>query len=331
MNRKSPFFKILLNSILGLILLFIWSRFVNLAEIFGVLKQVSPQVVLLVFFFIAAPGLVRALRLKLFLGEDKIKLKDLIFLHYLSQLLSFFIPIRAGELTKSVYLTTQYNLPLAKTVVWIFLDRFLDFWLTLFLIIGLFMISPTNIPANLTKLAFILFVGFTVVAILIVKSERLAKNLVEQIANIIPIKKVRTVFKKISIDIIEGFEVLRKKPSNLLILFVLTVIATLLDAMVWVVIFNSINAPLDFMKIMMGNLLFALSFLIPAAPGYVGSVEAAGLGIFSGILGVDKTLASAGLVLFHIITIVSLPIIGLMGLYFLDFDLGQVWKKLRNK
>ena len=63
-------------------------------------------------------------------------------LNLLCQFLSFMIPVRAGEITKSAYLTSQFDLPLGKSLIWVFVDRFFDFWVILFLIAAL---SPAKI------------------------------------------------------------------------------------------------------------------------------------------------------------------------------------------
>ena len=74
-------FKILFNTILGIVLIFIWSRFVDLNQIIANLSKTN-------LFYLGPIGLlmflspvIRAIRLKVFLSEiKKIGLKDLIFL-----------------------------------------------------------------------------------------------------------------------------------------------------------------------------------------------------------------------------------------------------------
>jgi uncharacterized membrane protein YbhN (UPF0104 family) len=80
-----------------------------------------------------------------------------------------------------------------------------------------------------------------------------------------------------------------------------------------------------------GNALAALTFLVPSAPGYVGSAEASGLAVFGGVLGVDANIASAAIILFHVLTLIMLLFWGFVGIYLLKFDLGLVWKKLRGQ
>ena len=76
-----------------------------------------------------------------------------------------------------------------------------------------------------------------------------------------------------------------------------------------------------------GQLLSALTYLIPAAPGYVGSAEASGSLILSGILGIDNNLASAMIVLTHVSTAIFVIIYGLVSIFNLKIDLGFILKK----
>ena len=60
----------------------------------------------------------------------------------------------------------------------------------------------------------------------------------------------------------------------------------------------------------LGNALNAFTYLIPSAPGFIGSAEAAGLAVFSGVLGLSVDIASAGTVFAHILTLIVLAILG---------------------
>src|SRR5574341_1296324 len=109
--------KLFLNTLGGLILIFIWSRFVNLQDIFETLKTVDLISLVPIFFFMLCSPIIRAIRLKVFLKPVKvILLKDLIFLTGLGLLLNYFVPIRAGEIAKGIYLNNKYNISLSKSV-----------------------------------------------------------------------------------------------------------------------------------------------------------------------------------------------------------------------
>lgn len=322
--------RIILNSLLGALLVFVWSRFVNLEEVVRMLKTTRLDYVLFFFIFFITSTILRATRLKLLLSQFKPALKDILMINYLSQFLSFLVPIRAGEMTKSVYLSTQFNLPLAKALIWVFIDRFLDLWIVLLLLSSLLVILPTNLPSSLGQTAALILLVFTLLAIFSIKSEKFLKNLTTNVSKILIHPKLQSLFISLSHNIIEGFAILHRCPRDLAVLFTLTLVPAVLDGIIWVFIFASFNQGIAVLRGVLGNSLFALTFLIPAAPGYVGSAEAAGLAVFGGVLGVGVNLASAATVLFHILTMVILLILGISSLYLLKFDLGLVWKKIRG-
>lgn len=111
--------------------------------------------------------------------------------------------------------------------------------------------------------------------------------------------------------------------------FTLTALALLSDGLGWYVLFVALNET-DFPKVFLGSLLSSLTYLIPAAPGYVGSAEAAGLAVFSYGMGIDKTISSVVTVLAHGLTLLALLIAGIISLYLLKFDLKLVFKKLKK-
>ena len=323
--------RILINTLFGVVLVFIWTRFVNIEEIARILQRVEIKFALLFFAFFLFSGLLRALRLKLLLGKFKLPFKDVFMLNLLCQFLSFMIPVRAGEITKSAYLTSQFDLPLGKSLIWVFVDRFFDFWVILFLIAALLPFVATALPESSVRLIPVFFLGFTLVFVAAVLSEHFFKNITNRLARYLVLDKLRNIFIRITHTVIEGVGVLRRPAKETAALLALTVLATFSDAAIWLTVFTALGVDLSFIKVVLGTALAALTFLIPAAPGYVGSAEAAGLAVFSGVLGVEPNLASAVVVFFHILTVVVILVGGIISLYLLKFDLKFVWKKLRKQ
>lgn len=328
---RTNLIKIFINTLIGAILVVVWLKLVNLSEVLEVLKRVNFLYLALFFVFFIISTILRSLRLKILLKNTNLELKQLVNLTFLGQFLSFIIPIRAGEIAKSIYLSTQSKMSLAKVIIWILIDRFLDFWTVLLMLIFLFPLVKVNLPQNFYLILILIFGSFTIPAIAIL----INKNQTEKLLNILEkglvVSKIKRIFSKVSSTILEGFLILRENPKNLPVLTLLSVLALISDAILWFIVFLSIGINLDFLTLLFGSLISMLTFLVPSAPGYVGSAEGAGLLVFGGILGLDKTLASAGVVLYHLITLITLPLFGLIGLYFLKFDLNLVWEKLRNK
>lgn len=323
--------KILINSLLGLILIFIWSRFVDFVVLISTLKSVQPIYGLFFVGVFILSGVLRSLRLKLLLGKYQINLKDIMMLNFLSQFLSFFIPIRAGEVTKSVYLASQFGLPFGKTIVWVFIDRFLDFWVVIFTVGLLLPAVQTNLPAQFITITFILLLIISMMTLFAIKSEKFLKKSTIFLSNLLVFNNIKEWFVTLTHTIIEGFEILRRSPIELMGLFLISSVAFLCDSMIWILIFKALGFDLNIIKSLTGTALSALTFIIPAAPGYVGSAEAAVLGVFSGILGLPTSLTTAAAVIFHVLTMGTILVLGVSSLYFLKFDLKMVWKKLRKE
>ena len=320
--------KILLNTLLGLVLIFIWSRFVNLGQIITTLSGTNFIYLTPAFLFMLLTPIIRALRLKIFLSEiKKISLKDLIFLNGVAMCLNFFIPIRAGEIAKGVYLNTHYKLNLGKSVIWIFLDRFVDFLAVLLLTAALLNFVPTKLTPTFKYSLAGIFLMTTFLTYLAIFRINLIKKIVNFLRYLLIEKHIKIYFDKFSSFILESFSILDRHPKDLLLIVLLTVLAYGVDAAIWYFIFIGLGFPQDFWKMYLGQLLSALTYLIPAAPGYVGSAEASGLLIFSGIFGISANLASAMTVLFHITSAIFIIIYGLISIFSLKIDLGLILRK----
>lgn len=324
--------KIIFNAILGLVLIFIWSRFVDLNQILLTLKKVNLIYLLPLMLFMFLSPSIRAVRLKIFLSEiKKIKLLDLVFLNGAAMMLNFFIPVRAGEVLKGVYLNTNYNLPLGKSVIWIFIDRFVDFLAVLILTALLFFIVPTGLNINFILIVSAIFLGAILLTYLIIFQANFAKILFNFLKALLIINSIKIYFERLTNFILESFSILKRHPRDLSLMVGITILAYGADAAVWYISFLALGVNPGFLKMYLGQLLSALTYLVPAAPGYVGSAEASGLLILSGVFKIQPNLASAMIVLFHIVIAVFILIFGLISIYSLKINLGVVWKRVFKK
>src|SRR3989344_5870171 len=255
--------KILINTLLGVILIFIWSRFVDLKQIMTVISKVNLIYLLPVFLFMFLSPIIRALRLKVFLAEipvkdrpssgwKKISLKDLIYLNGVAMMLNFFIPIRAGEIAKGIYLNTQYKLDLKKGIVWVFLDRFVDF-LAVLLIAGIITMQiSTNLPDSF-QLTTLSISGFVLVVIYFVVFQiGFSRKIINFLRPLLIEKHIKIYFDKFTSFILDSFAILKRKPKDLALIILLTIVAYIVDACIWFLIFISLGFPQDFMKMFLG-------------------------------------------------------------------------------
>lgn len=114
-------------------------------------------------------------------------------------------------------------------------------------------------------------------------------------------------------------------------MIVLTLLAYAVDAGIWFFTFQSLGVNPGYIKMYLGQMLSALTYLIPAAPGYVGSAEVSGTLILSGVFGFEVNLASSMIVLSHLTTAIFVIIFGLISIFNLKLDLGLILKKALGK
>jgi uncharacterized membrane protein YbhN (UPF0104 family) len=107
----------------------------------------------------------------------------------------------------------------------------------------------------------------------------------------------------------EGLTTLRGRPREVTVIVLLSLASALLDSAVYFCLFLSLGATVPFGRILMGYAMLALTFLIPAAPGYLGSVEAYGSVIFTA-LGVQRDTSAAAMVLYHGLNAILLGLTG---------------------
>lgn len=301
--------KVLFNTVLGLVLITLWWQLVDIEQLINVLKNADYRFVIVFISFYFISTLFRSYRLKVLLNSQKLTFKELTLLNMLSQFLSFIIPIRAGEITKGVYLSSKVNLPISQSLIWVLIDRFFDFWMVLLVVVLAGLLINQQV---VTTVAAVALFGFTFGAVIAILSQPLAKKLAP-----------------FCLSIIEGFNLLKMSPRRWLTTLGLSFLALVSDAVIWWSALWAVGIDLSAAQALFSTGLSALTFLIPAAPGFVGSAEASGLVVLSYVLGLEANLASSGVVLNHLMTLIILPIFGLIGLTQLKFDLSSVWKKLK--
>lgn len=332
MFSRKNILRILINTGIGVVLIFFWFSLVDINEILHELKNINLLGIFPFIFFFGLAGFLRALRLKFLLKEYKLPLKNVTFLTYLGQLLSFTIPLRIGEVAKGVYLSTEYNLPAAKSVVWIFMDRFIDFWVLLLGALILLIYIPTNLPANLVSTLSIILGLFSLAGALIIFLPNFSRRLSRLVSKLLIFPFLRKIFDKISNFLLDSASFLNQGIKGTMVILGITLLALTADALTWYALAASVFPKVpDFLQIFLGSLLSMLTYILPAAPGYVGSAEAAGLAVFNLGLGFDRTLVSVVTLVFHALTLICILSFGLVSLYLLKFDLGLVWRKFRKE
>jgi uncharacterized protein (TIRG00374 family) len=314
-NRRAVL--LIAQSLLGLALLVAWVWIVDLGEVGRTLSQARWAYVLVAVAIALSSSLIRSQRWRLVLRPiASVPLLDLFLIIMASSLVNFVIPLRTGEIARSLLLKQRHRIPMSASLPTIAVDRSFD--LLAVMVVGTIgALSGIRLGGRLSTvllaggLLLLVFVVFVILAILSgdrllaladrLLPKRLASHLRDRLLGIIK-------------GLLAGFTAVGRQPKGLLTMIALSFLCAVLDGTLFYCLLRSIGVYVSYAIVLTGYALFALTFLVPGAPGYVGSMEAFGSLVFSA-LGVGVESAASAVVLYHALNAVMLGVMGGLAMW----------------
>ena len=313
---------LILQTLLGLALLAAWARAVDLREVGRTLGQARWTLVLLAAAIGLSGSLVRSVRWRMVLRPVAlVPLLDLWLISMASSLVNFVIPVRSGEVARGLLLKQRHKVSIAASLPTVAVDRSFDLLAVLMLVavgalLGVHLegeLSAVLVVGGIVLLAFALFVILAIWArsYLMLAAERLMPRFLSPSLH----QRLLGILE----GLITGFTTIGRRPKDLVSLLGLSMAAALIDASMFYCLFVSVGAVLPPAIVVTGYSLFVVTFLVPGAPGYVGSMEAFGSLIF-GALGAGQALAASIVVLYHALNAIILGLSGSAAMWVLGFS-----------
>jgi uncharacterized protein (TIRG00374 family) len=302
-----PAVKLTVGLVVGIGLLLFIANLVNLPEALHIIQSQlgTPRglfsgLMASVTFFMAF--IFRALRWKLFLQRvGKIKTLRVIQLFMVGVFLNFLVPIRIGEVAKSLILKRVANMPIGQSLSTITIDKVFDLLPALFIValVPLFHVSLDGQFWVVLSLANGALLGMVLFVLLSAWKRSLAFSILHSLLKPFPSSLG---------DKVEGFatgfvETLLASARQPLLFFSatgITVVAVCFDGLYNYFSFWTIGYPISFGQAVLGYMLFNIFYILPSPPGQVGSNEIVGLLIFHGLLHIPAENVLAVIGLFHI-------------------------------
>ena len=313
--------KVMISILIGTGLLFLVSRFIDLPVTIHILQQnlATPRGLILALLsgiaFLSAFA-IRGIRWKLFLNPvGNVSTFTAIRLFYISIFINFLLPISGGEIAKTLMLKRIAAIPISRSLPTVAMDRSMDLLPALFIIIivpflgirmdmKLWLVLGT--VASLL-ICLILFVG------LAAWKRDAAITLLSKITAILP----KTYGRKIT-DFATGFvETLLngiRRPKIFIPALLLTCIAVIFDSLFALFAFWTIGFPISFGTAIFGYTVFNMFFILPTLPGQLGSNEAVGLLVFTGLLHLSPNKVFAMFIFSHTWAALLMCVAGMISL-----------------
>ena len=319
---------ILISIAFGLILVGIWLAIVDVTAMVHVLKEVRLSVFLPLFFLFVLMYLLRSLRWKIILSPvERITLGDSFNLCMTNYFVNFLIPVHAGEIVKCVLLKKMKGTLVSESLWTAYIDKLTDLLpLFVLLLVAPFLKSGFSSTIYLTCVVVLVVLALLIFsAVFVYKIRTKFYVFVEYLLFMLPASfrdKVITFFKLS----VEGLSSISQLRTMLFQIFALTMLAAAFHCFFMWLFFHSFGVNLPVFTVLIGYLLLNASFILPAPPGFSGSLELTFLFIFSYLFGYDKNLVSTVAASSHVFIAILFALFGFTSLAFIGTRLSTVLK-----
>lgn len=311
---------------ISFILVFVSLRALKLEEVWGALRGAQFAWVIpgIIAYFVAV--LFRTFRWGHLLRPRKLvpvsELYRIIVIGYMGNNI---YPARIGELLRAYVLRRDESVPIAYSIATVLIERIVDgLVMVAFVLIGLPRVP--NLPAqayNITYFAAALMAAATLVFFWFALRPKMAERLAHAIlGKILPARFQPPIFNFVS-RFVEGAGSLRS-PFDLAYIVGMSVIAWLIETVKYWFVMKAFALDLPFVDLMLVNGVANLFTIIPSGPGFVGTFDAAGIGVLSA-LGVSSNIAGAYTLALHAVLWLPVTLVGAFfmlreGLHWNDFQ-----------
>ncbi len=283
MKRNTKRWLIWLGLVISAAFLYLAFREINYRELWQTLREIKLVWLVpgLVIYFIGV--LVRTWRWQYLLKPlKKMSIKTLFPIINIGYMGNNVFPLRMGEVLRSVVVKRREDVSISGSLATIVVERIFDAVVIVgFVLLNLGQLtglSNTGTFAQLGSLAtwaVVIFLAGLGIFILVAMFPKQASSLIQSIVNKILPERFREPFMNIADRFLEGLMSLRS-PADALMIFLTSVLIWILETGLYWSVNQALGLNLNFGQLMLLNGVVNLVLLIPAAPGGLGTFDAAG-------------------------------------------------------
>lgn len=306
----------------------IFLAIIDLTATVHVLKELKFSLLVPLSILFVLMYFLRSLRWKIILSPiERISLGDSFNLCMANYFFNFLIPIHAGEIAKSILLKNIKGTPVHKSLWTVYIDKLTDIIpLFVLLLLAPFLKPDLSSVLYLTCLIVaVILIFLTLFLILIYKFRTKFYVFLEYLLFLLPVSFRNRIVTFIKLSI-EGLRSVSNLKSLLSQIISLTMLAAICHCFFLWLFFYSFGINLPLFTVVIGYLLLNASFILPAPPGFSGSLELTFIFIFSYLFNYDKNVVSAIAVSSHVVVAVLFAFFGFLSFAFLGVRLSSVLK-----
>jgi len=307
---NTPAVKMIIGGMIGIVMLLLVSRFVDVPTTFAILRQhlVTPQgllhALLASLSFFAAFS-IRGTRWKLFLQPiTKVSVLKAIQIYWVGIFINVLLPVQGGEVVKSLLLKRVTGVPVSRSLPTVAMDKSLDLLPALVILAIVPFIPGIHMSPTLwliLALVSSILIGVVFVVGLTAWNRAAATAFMGRIVRLIP-GKIGKKIEGFAMGFVDSLLAGASRPKTFLPAVLLTCAALTCDGLFAMFAFWTVGVYMNFGQAIFGYTIFNMFTILPTPPGQVGSNEIIGTLVFGGLLGFNKAGVLAMFVFSHPLT-----------------------------
>ncbi|MDI6785202.1 MAG: lysylphosphatidylglycerol synthase transmembrane domain-containing protein [bacterium] len=292
--------KIIIGLIMGIFLLLIWSLYIDIdfSKVMGYISSVDYSYIFLSTIFYTLAYFFRSVRWKIILAQvHSIKYITSFALYVAGMLINFFIPCRAGDIARCVFLKKLANINISRSLPSVFMDKVMDVFPVLIILplIFIFSFSLSRPVFVLIYLITSIFIILLLIILISVKKTGLILNIFKYFISLAPDRFIN--FKLKSINSLDHFfkEIITYFKNKTIIFYTIlfSFLSIASDALFFYFFLLGFGSSLSLLKVFFGYTLIQLSYVLPYPPAQIGSNEILWVIIFCATFGLNRNIMSA--------------------------------------
>lgn len=286
-----------LSSAGGVLLLLLVVRAVPVAELSGHLRPQHAGPLLAVLGLVLAAQLIRAVRWRWLLAPlVPVRLRDAFWINAASGFLNYVIPVRAGEAVRVVWLSRGHRVAPGTAVGCMVIDHTFDLC-GVIAVLGMGALLSATAAARTPGLpALLAALGGAVAMLAAIAGSALFGPRMAR-SRLVP-ARFRGRIGEHALAFRAGTRVART-PGRLALLALASGAAVVLDGLAFAMLFRSLGLGVSVVSAIVAQVTLLYATVLPAAPGYLGSLEAVGTVVLSHGLGLGAGPAAGAVFLWH--------------------------------
>jgi uncharacterized protein (TIRG00374 family) len=331
--HRTSVLKVIIGILIGIGLLLLVAYFVNIPATIQVLRQnlATPKGIVLALLTGATYLLtwsIRGIRWKLFLNPfGKITNLTAIQIYQVAVFLNFLLPVRGGEIAKCLMLKRSADIAVSNSLPTVAMDKALDLLPVLFILV-LVPLLGVRMDIKLWMvliLVSLILVGMLCFAALATWKRDAAISLLQKPTGFLS-QATASKVEVFATGFVDALGMGMRQPKIFVPAIMLTCVAVIFDGLYILLAFWTIGYHIPFGTAIFGYALYNMFYILPTLPGQLGSNEAVGLLVWSGLLKLPQIQVTAMLIFTHACTAVLMCAMGFTCLSALGLTISGVLK-----